>query len=61
MLIHLVEWLANRTRDDKGATMVEYGLLVVLIALVAAAGATFLGTQLRGLFNQIGNMLGTFT
>lgn len=37
--------------------MVEYGLLVAFIALVAVLGATFLGTQLRSLFSSIGNAI----
>ena len=43
---------AART-DDRGASMVEYGLLVVLIALVAAVGAGVMGTNLSNLFNGI--------
>jgi pilus assembly protein Flp/PilA len=44
-------------RDDRGATAVEYGLLVVLIALVMAVGATLLGTQLSTLFTNVANDL----
>jgi pilus assembly protein Flp/PilA len=44
-------------RDDRGATAVEYGLLVTVIALVMVIGATFLGTQLSTLFNNVGNAL----
>jgi len=39
-------------REDDGATMVEYGLLVALIALVAIGAVTTLGTNLSGLFNS---------
>jgi len=42
-------------KNDEGATMVEYGLLVVLIALVAAAGAQTLGNGLNTIFGGIGN------
>lgn len=38
-------------RDEEGATMVEYGLLVALIALVAIVGVAALGTNLSTLFN----------
>ncbi len=38
-------------RDEEGATMVEYGLLVALIALVAIVGVALLGTNLTTLFN----------
>jgi pilus assembly protein Flp/PilA len=39
--------------DEEGATMVEYGLLVALIALVAIVGVTLLGTNLNSLFNTV--------
>ena len=40
-------------RDDKGATMVEYGLMVSLIAVVVAVGAAALGTRIDALFDTI--------
>ena len=45
-------------REEKGATAVEYGLMVGLIAVVIIAGVTLLGTELRDLFNAIGVRLG---
>ena len=44
-------------RDEDGATMVEYGLLVALIALVALGAVTTLGTHLSTLFNNVANTL----
>jgi pilus assembly protein Flp/PilA len=44
-------------RDEKGAAMVEYGLLVGLIALVVAGGATFLGQDISTMFKAIGTTL----
>lgn len=44
-------------RKERGATAVEYGLLVGLIAVVIIAGVTALGTQLNTLFTQIGGKL----
>jgi pilus assembly protein Flp/PilA len=38
-------------RDEDGATMVEYGLLVALIAMVAFAAAQTLGLNLSTLFS----------
>ena len=40
-------------RKDRGATAVEYGLLVGLIAVVIIAAVTLLGTQLRAMFTAI--------
>jgi pilus assembly protein Flp/PilA len=48
-------------RDEGGATMVEYGLLVGLIALVVALGATVLGNDISTMFNAIGTYLATLT
>jgi pilus assembly protein Flp/PilA len=44
-------------RDDKGATMVEYGLMVGLIAVVCIAVVVTLGTTIRDLFAQIAAQL----
>ena len=44
-------------RDDRGATAVEYGLLVALIAVVIIVGVTILGTKLNTLFSNVGNNL----
>ena len=45
--------LSSVIRDEEGATMVEYGLLVALIALVALGAITTLGTNLSSLFNNV--------
>jgi pilus assembly protein Flp/PilA len=49
--------LISMIRDEKGATMVEYGLLVALIALVALAAITTLGMNLSSLFNNVANTI----
>ena len=45
--------VAASQREDRGASAVEYGLLVALIAVVIIAGVTLLGTNLAAKFNQI--------
>lgn len=40
-------------KDDEGATMVEYGLMVALIAVVVAVGAATLGTNIKALFDGL--------
>lgn len=40
-------------RDEEGATMVEYGLLVGLIAMVALIGVSALGGNLQALYNTV--------
>ena len=51
MIRVLQAWMASRTESERGATMVEYGLLLALIAVVVAVAATLLGTSIATLFN----------
>ena len=55
MLKHLVKFQvrAAQLRDERGATAVEYGLMVALIAVVIIAAVTSLGTNLNTMFNTI--------
>ena len=46
--------LKNRLQhDEEGATMVEYGLMVAGVAIVAAVGAGLLGDRLDAFFDTI--------
>lgn len=40
-------------REETGATAVEYGIMVALIAVAIIAGVTLLGGNLQGMFNRI--------
>jgi pilus assembly protein Flp/PilA len=44
-------------RDDRGATAVEYGLMVALIAAVIVVAVTTLGTKLDTLFTNVSNSI----
>ena len=46
-------------KDDEGATLVEYGLVVSLIAVAAMAAMTALGGTITSTFNSIGTHLST--
>jgi pilus assembly protein Flp/PilA len=51
-------WTAYQSRfvrDETGASMVEYALLVALIAVVVIAAALFLGTEINDKFSEVGN------
>ena len=41
----------TQLRDERGATAVEYGLMVALIAVVIIVAVSALGTNLTGIFN----------
>lgn len=42
---------------EEGATMVEYGLMVALIAVVCIAAVTLLGTSVQAVFNNIAGLV----
>jgi Flp pilus assembly pilin Flp len=49
----------RRSRSERGASLVEYALLVGLIAIVAFAGVAFLGHSVSNLFTHEANCIGT--
>jgi Flp pilus assembly pilin Flp len=57
-LFVLRTWLeAKFGKDEEGASMVEYILLVALIALAVIAAVVFLKNQVNSKFNQSGSSL----
>ncbi len=53
-------WAAYQSRfmaDEEGASMVEYALLIALIAMVVIAGAVFFGTELSEKFSEVGDTM----
>lgn len=44
-------------RSDRGATAVEYGLMVALIAVVVIVAVTFLGKQVSSLFQSVATQI----
>ncbi|TFV51921.1 Flp family type IVb pilin [Blastococcus sp. TF02A-35] len=58
-LTTFVAFAQDRLRnEEKGATAVEYGLMVGLIAVAIIFAVTTLGDELAGLFDGIGTELG---
>jgi pilus assembly protein Flp/PilA len=53
--------MKDRLRNEKGATAVEYGIMVGLIAVVIIVAVTALGTNLTNLFNDISGKLAPTT
>jgi pilus assembly protein Flp/PilA len=72
--MHKTGWWADRQRHkevvvflrlytllksrEEGATMVEYGLMVALIAVVALGAVSILGTNVTGIFQRTADTLG---
>lgn len=50
-------WLKAHTKSERGAAMVEYALLVALIAIVAIAALQLLGGQISDNFSSIDSEL----
>jgi pilus assembly protein Flp/PilA len=56
-LLTLAAFAKDRLRKEDGATAVEYGLLVGLIAVVIIGAVFTLGGKLNTLFTNIGSAL----
>jgi pilus assembly protein Flp/PilA len=41
--------------DEEGATLVEYSLIVALIAVATIVAVNFLGSKVKSLFSTVGN------
>ena len=52
----VAEWL-RAVKDDKGASMVEYALLVVLIAIIAIVAVSIAGENVSEAFSNIASGL----
>jgi pilus assembly protein Flp/PilA len=53
-VVFLQNFLAEPLRrDDRGATAVEYGLIVALVAAVIVAGVTVVGVNIRNTLQDI--------
>ena len=47
------------TKQEEGASLVEYGLLVALIAVACIAAVTLLGTKISAMFNYVAGQIPT--
>ena len=48
-------------RDENGQDLIEYALVVALIAFAATAGMNTVATKINVAFSNIGNKLATYT
>jgi pilus assembly protein Flp/PilA len=56
-LMILRDYAEDRLKQEKGATAVEYGLMVGLIAAVIITTVVLLGNQLNALFTKVATAL----
>lgn len=57
MLVSLWRHLDQLRSEDEGATMVEYGLMVALIAVIALGAVTALGLDVAAAFQAIADAI----
>ena len=50
--------LMGMAKTERGASAVEYGLLVALIAIIIIVAVTLLGKNLSGIFTKTANSIG---
>ncbi|MCP8969320.1 Flp family type IVb pilin [Ectobacillus ponti] len=54
----MLERVKHLVADEEGQGMAEYGLILALVAVVAAAALTPLGTGIKAKFNEVVTKLG---
>ncbi len=53
----LKTWILARVKSDRGASLVEYALLVALIAVVCIIAVTILGREANESFSSTGSAI----
>lgn len=59
MLRMWTELQSRLVQDEEGASLVEYALLVALIAVIAIGAVTLVGNNVSGELNSVGNAIST--
>jgi pilus assembly protein Flp/PilA len=54
-----MKWMWVFSKDQKGATAIEYGLIAALIAVAAITAMSTLGTRLSNTFNKVSTNIKT--
>ncbi len=61
LMVNMIAFVAGVkdrfTKEEKGATAVEYGIMVALIAIAVIGAVTLIGTNLTDTFNNIANQV----
>jgi pilus assembly protein Flp/PilA len=62
MLINLMEairsFVVGMAKNEEGQAMVEYGLILALVSVVAIGALQLLGTNILGVFNTVAGDVG---
>ena len=57
IMLNLLARIQN-AKEEAGQTLVEYGLILALISIVAIAALTLIGDNVTAVFNDIADELG---
>jgi pilus assembly protein Flp/PilA len=52
----MIQFVASR-RSERGQGLAEYALILALIAVLAIAAVTFLGSQINAILSDVGNSI----
>ena len=55
MMAQIWAWLIAKTRDEEGQALVEYGLILALVAVIAIFALKFLGQNVNDTLNSVAN------
>lgn len=56
-MLRVTSWIRARAQDERGAALVEWGLLVVLIAVVALVAVQAAGNTVSGTYSEIASQV----
>ena len=56
-MVRLEKSVQQFIRNEEGAALAEYGILVAFIAIVAITAVTFFGSKISAKFSQYANTL----
>lgn len=54
----MLDLIKRLYKEEEGQGMVEYGLIIALIAVVVIGALTLMGTNVKAKFNEINTKLG---
>jgi pilus assembly protein Flp/PilA len=59
-MIKVLKALRSIHKDEAGQGLIEYVLIIALVAFAATAGMNSLATGINSAFTQVGNILGQY-
>jgi pilus assembly protein Flp/PilA len=56
-MVRVDRWVRDFVKNEEGAALAEYGILVAFIAIVAITAVTFFGSKISAKFSQYATTL----